>query len=78
MSDYGSYQLTDKANFPETDSVAIAELAAALGVVMDFLDGLIRMANDDPEIINLWEVARGLQAASELYFVGKAEGEKAK
>ena len=77
MSDFEEYQLTDKANFPTTDAVAMAELAAALGVVMDFLDGFIRHANDDPETINLWQVAQGLQAASELYFVRKAEGEKA-
>jgi hypothetical protein len=73
-----SYKLTDKAIFPESDAVALAELATALGLVMDFLDGLVRLANnDEEEAMNLWEVGRGLQAASEMYFLRKAEGEKA-
>lgn len=67
------YVLTEKANFPENDAEALAELAAAVGVVMDFMDGFVRFANkNEPEVMNLWDVGRGLQAASELYFIGKA------
>lgn len=76
MSEDYEFFLTEKANFPETDATACAELATALGITMDFLDGLIRMANQDQETLNLWEIARGLQSASELYFLGKANGEK--
>ena len=68
------YVLTEKANFPESDAEALAELAVAVGLVMDFMDGFVRLANEEnPETMNLWEVGRGLQAASELYFIGKAK-----
>lgn len=68
------YVLTEKANFPESDAEALAELAVAVGLVMDFMDGFVRLANEEnTEIMNLWEVGRGLQAASELYFIGKAK-----
>lgn len=68
------YILTEKANFPEDDTTAMAELAVAVGLVMDFMDGFVRFANEQtPETMNLWEVGRGLQAASELYFIQKAK-----
>jgi isochorismate hydrolase len=67
------YILTEKANFPEDDATAIAELAVAVGLVMDFMDEFVRAANKkEPEVMNLWEVGRGFQAASELYFIQKA------
>jgi isochorismate hydrolase len=70
------YVLTEKANFPESDATAMAELAVAVGLVMDFMDGFVRMANErEPETMNLWEVGRGLQAASELYFIQRARNE---
>jgi hypothetical protein len=68
-----SYTLTEKANFPENDAVASLDLAIAVGVLMDFVDNFVKAANDDPEVLNLWEIARGFQAASEMYFVGKAK-----
>jgi isochorismate hydrolase len=70
------YILTEKANFPEDDATAMAELAVAVGLVMDFMDGFVRMANEkEPETMNLWGVGRGLQAASELYFIQRARNE---
>lgn len=66
------YSLTQKANFPDSDDAAMAELAAAVGIMMDFLDGAVRDLNVEEEVINLWDIARGFQSASELYFIGKA------
>jgi len=67
------YVLTDKANFPESAASATLNLAIALGVTMDFLDKLVRSVNTDPEVIGLWDVARGLQSASELFFTSEAK-----
>lgn len=62
------FQLTDKANFPNSDVEAAKNVCAALGIVIDFMDNFVRAANDHPDAINLWEVARGLQAAAEVYY----------
>lgn len=77
MSEDRGYSLTDKANFPDSDANAMANLSIALGVVMDFLHDSIVDDNDDDEILNYWQVGRGFQAAAEMYFIGKAQSEKA-
>lgn len=64
------FQLTDRANFPNSDVEAAKNVCAALGIVIDFMDNIVRMSNDDPDVLNLWGVARGLQAASEVYYAG--------
>lgn len=64
------WSLTEKAIFPDSDVEAAKNVCAALGVVIDFVDGMVRAANTDPDVINLWEIARGLQASAEIYYAG--------
>jgi len=62
------YQLTEQANFPESDAAAIRQLAEVQDIIMEFLDELVYLANSDtPEALELWRVARGLNAAVTLY-----------
>jgi hypothetical protein len=70
----GDYALTDKANFPESSAAASLNLAIALGLVIDFVDGIVKFANKDPEVVNLWDIAKGLQSASEVYFMAELKG----
>jgi hypothetical protein len=67
------FQLTEKANFPENPQAASLNLALALGIAMEFMDNIVRSVNDDPEIIEFWEIGRGLQASSEIYFMSEAK-----
>lgn len=66
------WQLTEKAIFPENDVEAAKNVCAALGVVIDFLDEIVKTVNDHPDAINLWEVAKGLQASAEMYYANGA------
>jgi len=77
MIEEPEFSLTDKANFPENDSVASANLAIALGVVMDFLNDSIVDDSESEEVLNYWQIGRGFQAAAEMYFIRKAQGEEA-
>lgn len=62
------YLLTDKWNFPKSDTQAIRQLAVVQGTIMDYLEDFVRLANEDnPESIRLWELARGMNAAVEVY-----------
>lgn len=62
------WQLTDKAIFPESEADAARNVCFALGIAMTFLDKIILTVNDDPEVLNLWEIARGLQSSAEIYY----------
>jgi len=64
------WKLTEKAVFPENDIEAAKNVCASLGVVIDFMDNMVRQANQDPDVLNLWDVARGLQASAEVYYAG--------
>lgn len=65
MSDY---QLTEKALFPADDVHATANAVFALGIVMEFLTPLIKMANDGSIGGDLWDIAGSLQASAEMHF----------
>jgi hypothetical protein len=62
------WQLTDKANFPENDLQAAQNLSAALGIMMEFMDNFVRSVNEDDDVLNLWDIGRGLQASADLYY----------
>lgn len=63
-----NYRLSEKANFPESDGDAIRQVAEAQAIFMEFLDKFVRLANaENPEAIELWEIAKGLNAAVEVY-----------
>ena len=62
------WQLTDKAIFPESDFDAARNVCFALGITMSFLDEIVLNLNQDPEALNLWEIAQGLQSSAEIYY----------
>jgi len=62
------FSLTDKAIFPENHTFAVMNAVMALGIVIEFLDPIVRGLNSEDYTINLWDIARGLQASSEVYF----------
>ena len=64
------WQLTEKALFPESDIEAAKNVCASLGVVIDFMDKMVKQVNRDPEVLELWEIGKGLQAAAEIYYAG--------
>jgi hypothetical protein len=64
------WQLTEKALFPESDIEAAKNVCASLGVVIDFMDKMVKQVNRDPEVLELWEIGKGLQAAAEVYYSG--------
>jgi len=67
LNDQG-YELTPKANFPETDVDAARNMAISNGIVLLLLDGLFS-GDDLPEPTRiLWEAAVGLNAAAEAYY----------
>lgn len=60
--------LTEQANFPESDGAAIRQLAKVQAIIIEFLDGLVETANhDNPESLELWRIAKGLNAAITFY-----------
>lgn len=64
------WQLTEKAIFPESDGAAIRNVCHSLGIVIAFMDNIVKSVNSDPEVLDLWEIGKGLQAAAEMYYVG--------
>lgn len=63
-----TYVLTDKANFPKTDTEAIKQLAVVQSHIMHYLDGFVKQANaETPEALQLWELLKGMNAAVEVY-----------
>lgn len=62
------YQLTEQANFPESDAAAIRQLAEVQDIIMEFMDGFVTLSNADrPDALELWRIAKGLNAAITLY-----------
>ena len=64
------WQLTEKAIFPESDDAAIRNVCYSLGIVIAFMDNIVKSVNSDPEVLDLWEIGKGLQASAEMYYVG--------
>lgn len=64
------WQLTEKAIFPESDDAAVRNVCYSLGIVITFMDNIVKNVNSDPEVLSLWEIGKGLQAAAEMYYVG--------
>jgi hypothetical protein len=64
------WQLTEKALFPENDVEAAKNVCASLGIVIEFMDKMVKQVNRDPEVLELWEIGKGLQAAAEIYYAG--------
>jgi len=62
------FQLTDRAMFPDTDLEAAKNVCASVGILFDFIDNIVRTVNDDPEVLQLWDIGRGLQGAAEMYY----------
>jgi hypothetical protein len=59
--------LSPEHNFVESDADALHNLALTTGIVLDCLEGIIQ-SHDDTEIQQLWQVARALQTATEVYY----------
>lgn len=64
------WTLTDKAIFLESDAAAAKSVCTSLGIVIDFIDGIVKSVNDDSEVLQLWEIGKGLQASAEVYYAG--------
>lgn len=64
------WRLTEKAIFPESDDAAVKNVCYSLGIVIAFIDNIVKSVNSDPEVLDLWEVGKGLQAAAEVYYMG--------
>lgn len=72
MSDF---DLTQKANFVESDEQALANTVFAVGILYTMLDHMIRIVNKDDDLsINLWEIGQGLQSAAEMYVAQQSKG----
>lgn len=69
------FDLTQKANFVESDEQALANTVFAVGILYTMLDNMIRVVNkDNPLSLNLWEIGEGLQSAAEMYIAQQSKG----
>jgi hypothetical protein len=66
-----TYQLTEKTNFVETDEQALRQLCIVQGIIIDFFTPFVHSANSNEDAINLWEVAKGMHTAVEVYLESK-------
>ena len=69
------WQLTQKAIFPESDDAAVRNVCYSLGIVIAFMDNIVKNVNSDPEVLSLWEIGKGLQASAEMYYMGDSSHE---
>lgn len=61
-------QLTDKANYLGSDKEAIRNLMLSQQIIINFLEQFVQVTNqDNPEALEYWNVAKGLNAAVEVY-----------
>lgn len=70
------YSLTQKANFVESDSQALANIIHSVGILYTMLDNIVKSVNQDEELaLNLWAIGAGMQSAAELYVAAKVKGD---